>query len=174
MSARVSAPETTADTVTPEEFAQLFRSHPAGVAIITANDGSGRPVGFTASSVISVSAAPAILAFSMSVGSSCWEVVRQAEALRVHFLDSSHETLARQFATPGIDRFGGVRWSAKAEGEPRLLDVSGWARTEVLTVTSAGGSAIVVARVTHCHTRRGETPLIYWNRTYGAPAPTVA
>ena len=39
-------------------FRSIFRRHPAGVAVVALRDGD-RPVGFTATSVISVSAEPA-------------------------------------------------------------------------------------------------------------------
>jgi len=48
-----------------EHFREAFRRHPAGVAVITADPGD-RPVAMTVSSLISVSAAPPIVAFSLS------------------------------------------------------------------------------------------------------------
>ncbi|WP_231946894.1 flavin reductase family protein [Leifsonia sp. 21MFCrub1.1] len=51
--------------MTSDEFKQAFRNHAAGVAVITADDGSG-PAGLTAASVFSVNAEPPLLVFSLS------------------------------------------------------------------------------------------------------------
>jgi flavin reductase (DIM6/NTAB) family NADH-FMN oxidoreductase RutF len=44
-------------SLSPDEFKALFRGHPGGVAVITADAGDG-PVALTATSVASVSADP--------------------------------------------------------------------------------------------------------------------
>ena len=74
MSAAHRTPAVTDGTLDRESFGALFRRHPAGVAVITLTDGP-RPVGFTATSVISVSAQPPVLAFSINDTSSSWPVL---------------------------------------------------------------------------------------------------
>lgn len=106
-----------------DQFAAAFRLHPAGVAIITADDGTG-PAGLTATSVISVSARPALLAFSLSACSSTAPRIAAAETVVVHFLGAGQVELAKRFATSGIDRFGPpCRWYRLATGEPVLAEV---------------------------------------------------
>jgi len=51
-----------------EAFLAAFRHHPSGVAIITAEAGEG-PVALTVSSLISISATPPMVAFSLSASS---------------------------------------------------------------------------------------------------------
>ena len=53
-----------------DQFRAIFRQHPAGVAVVTLVAEDGRPVGFTATSVISVSADPPLVAFSINTTSS--------------------------------------------------------------------------------------------------------
>jgi flavin reductase (DIM6/NTAB) family NADH-FMN oxidoreductase RutF len=54
--------------VEPELFRRVFAGHASGVAVVTA---AGRdPVGFTATSVVSVSAEPPLLSFNVSLTSS--------------------------------------------------------------------------------------------------------
>ena len=71
MSERHTSPRELADLsllpsgLTPESFKTAFRNHPAGVAVITANSPDG-PVALTATSVVSVSAEPPVLIFSLS------------------------------------------------------------------------------------------------------------
>ncbi len=53
-----------AGQLSAEEYKAVFRRHPAGVAVVTLVDPVTRElVGFTATSVISVSADPPVLAF---------------------------------------------------------------------------------------------------------------
>ncbi|RUU84284.1 flavin reductase, partial [Mesorhizobium sp. M7A.T.Ca.TU.009.01.3.1] len=66
-------------------FREAFRHHPAGVAVITADPGD-RPVAMTVSSLISVSAAPPVVAFSLSMKSTSSEPLLRAETMVIHLL----------------------------------------------------------------------------------------
>lgn len=84
------------------EFLQAFRSHAAGVAVITA--GGERPTGFTATSVASFSLDPPMLSFTMSTTSSPWPTFATAEHAAIHLLAADQEDVARIFAAKGVDR----------------------------------------------------------------------
>ena len=62
-------------------FRDAFRHHPTGVAVVTARDDAGAPVGLTASSVASVSLTPPALVLSVSHRTSA------AGALRASRID---------------------------------------------------------------------------------------
>ncbi|MGQ4336108.1 flavin reductase family protein, partial [Streptomyces hayashii] len=62
----------------PDLLRSVFRRHAAGVAVITASGGTG-PVGFTATSLSSVSAEPPMLSFGIGTGASSWPAVSGAE-----------------------------------------------------------------------------------------------
>ncbi len=110
-------------SLSADEFKALFRGHPGGVAVITADAGEG-PVALTVSSVVSVSAEPPLLIFSVSALSSASEVLSRAETVVVHLLDAHDVDLAKFGATPGADRFDQThRWSALATGEAVYDDV---------------------------------------------------
>lgn len=167
--ARPIAEET---VITPRSFKDLFRRHPAGVAIVTLNGPDEQPIGFTATSVISVSADPAALAFSITRVSSSWPALEQASSAVVHFLDASQAELSVRFATPGIDRFAGVPVHRLATGEPVLSEVRAWARVVLTERIPVGASYLVVASVTDL-ADDGEDPasaprLVYVDRTYHA------
>ena len=57
-------------------FKDLFRGHPAGVAVVGLRGPDGGLVGLTVTSLISVSAEPPILAFSIASTSSSWPALR--------------------------------------------------------------------------------------------------
>lgn len=154
-----------------EAFREAFAGHPGGVAIITAAGPRG-PVGLTASSVISVSATPPTLAFSLSSVRGSAGALLTAEVLAVHLLSSGHEDLARLFSGPGSDRFGpGTGWDRAPTGEPLLAGPEVILRCRVLSRTPVAGSTIVAAQVVDIlgpGTTAGprQLPLVHYRRGY--------
>lgn len=153
-----------------EQFKNVFRAHPAGVAIITAadGDGDGAPAGLTASSVSSVSAQPPILAFSLASENGSAGVVANAETLVVHLLDAGHSDLASRFARPGQERFTeDLQWSRLPTGEPLLAGIPRALRCRILSRTPVGSSVLIAASVLEIvGDSSASEPLVYHNRTY--------
>lgn len=158
-----------------DDFKAAFRNHPAGVAVITADPGSG-PVGLTATSVASVSTNPPLLVFSLSAHSSTGPAVNAAETVVVHFLEDKHLELAKTFATSGIDRFADASiWSRLTTGEPFLPAVSTWMRGKIVNRMEAGDSTIIAVEILDVRVPASDTPttapsspLVYHNRTWHA------
>ncbi|WP_344101222.1 flavin reductase family protein [Myceligenerans crystallogenes] len=149
----------------PDAFKGVFRGHPAGVAVI-ALDGGDRLVGFTATSVISVSAEPPLLAFSLASTSSSWPALRTARTVAVSFLAADQAEISSRFATSGIDRFAAGGWSALPTGEPVVDDAVAWVRGEVLQRTAVGRSYLVSLLARDAVVHEGREPLVYRDRTY--------
>ena len=84
-----------------EGLKAAFRTHPAGVAIITAAGPDG-PVGLTASSVSSVSVDPAAIVFSVTRATGSAGAILAAESFVVHLIDDEHSALAQSFAVSGV------------------------------------------------------------------------
>ena len=159
-------------SVSAEDFKSVFRGHPGGVAVITADAGDG-PVALTATSVSSVSAEPPLLIFSVSTLSSAAEVLTRAETVVVHLLDANDLELAQLGATHGIDRFAQThRWSRLVTGEPVYHDVRAWLRCAVINRMEAGGSIVIAAHALQFQLERDVEPgghgdaLVYHNRTW--------
>ncbi|GIG69441.1 flavin reductase family protein [Phytomonospora endophytica] len=149
-------------------FRSVFRTHAAAVAIITADDGHG-PVGFTATSLTSVSLTPPLVSFALSTVASSWPAVAVARSLVVHLLDSGQHELARRFATSGIDRFAApTRWSRLDTGEPALDEAPIRLRGLVEHRYPAGDHHIVVVRLTAADVARPHSPLIYHGGSYAS------
>jgi flavin reductase (DIM6/NTAB) family NADH-FMN oxidoreductase RutF len=152
-----------------EEYKRVFRRHPAGVAVVALRH-EGRPVGFTATSVISVSAAPPVLAFSLASTSSSWPAVRDAQTLAVSFLAAHQGDVSARFATSGIDRFAAGGWHALATGEPVIDDVVTWVRGRVIERIPVGDSYLVSLRAIGSSgpsdAGEGRGPLVYHDRAY--------
>lgn len=159
----------------PEAFKGAFRNHPAGVAVVTADDGTG-PVAMTATSVFSVSADPALLVFSVSDLSSSAKTLIAADTLVVHLLGAEQIDIAKLGATSGVDRFADTSlWSRLISGEPFFPSAHTWIRGRVVNSLRAGSSTVVVVHALQAKSpdagsveAEAETarPLVYHNRTW--------
>jgi flavin reductase (DIM6/NTAB) family NADH-FMN oxidoreductase RutF len=179
MSAAVKAQpgETTAAMPVTEAFLTAFRHHPSGVAIITADPGDG-PVALTVSSLISISASPPMVAFSLSASSSSAQAVERANSVVLHFVRRSDMQLARLCATSGKDRFGpDVRWARLDTGEPYYPQVDLWFRAEPRGVLKTPGASVVTAELTAVskplHATRQSEALVYSNRAWHGLGPAI-
>lgn len=159
-------------SLSANDFKALFRGHPAGVAVITADAGTG-PVALTATSVASVSAEPPLLIFSISTLSSAADVLSRAETVVVHLLDANDIEVAKLGATSGVDRFAETqRWSRLVTGEPVYCDVRAWVRCAIIDRMDAGTATVFVAHALQSHIERDVSPgtagdaLVHHNRAW--------
>jgi flavin reductase (DIM6/NTAB) family NADH-FMN oxidoreductase RutF len=150
--------------LSPAAYKEVFRRHPAGVAVVAFVD-DGRPVGFTATSVISVSADPPLLAFSLASTSSSWAPLSRARTLAISFLSYGQDDVYARFATSGIDRFAAGGWTALDSGEPVVDGAVSWVRGRIVQRAPVGGSYLVSIRALS-HGTSEATPLVYHDRTY--------
>lgn len=157
-----------------ESFVDAFRRHPAGVAIITATGNDG-PVGITSSSVMSISADPAVLAFSLQSLRGSAAAIADASSFLVHLAHSENVGLAQIFATRGTVRFGeDMDWSFLSTGEPFLHGTAHALRAVPLGATACGSALIVTAEVVEVIApMRLLTPLVYHDRAYHHLTPAT-
>lgn len=160
-------------------FREAFRHHPSGVAIISADPGTG-PVALTVSSLISVSGAPPTIAFSVSARSSAAAGVLAADSMVVHFLRRDNLALAQLGATSGADRFGAaVPWDRLPTGEPFYPEVRIWFRARTLHRLTVEGATLIVAellegRIADSDPDPTAHSLVYLNREWLGLAPLPA
>ena len=153
--------------VSPTDFKSVFRRHPAGVAVVTLAH-AGVLYGFTATSVISVSADPPVLTFSIDSSSSSWPALAEADTVVVNFLAAAQVEVSARFATRGIDRFADGGWSLLPTGEPVLDGSPVWVRGRIVQRTAIGRSFLVSVLALEAHQDGSEAPLVYHDRTYHA------
>lgn len=101
-------------------YKQALAKFPTGVAVVTALNRAGKPIGLTVNSFVSISLEPAIVSWSLRLKSSLYEHFAEAGSFVVNVLAADQSELATQFATRGEDRFEGVCWSSGACGDPVL------------------------------------------------------
>lgn len=160
-----------------EAFLAAFRHHPSGVAIITAEAGEG-PVALTVSSLISISATPPMVAFSLSASSSSARAIERAASVVIHFVRRADMQLARLCATSGSDRFASeVRWARLDSGEPYYPQVDLWFRAELRDRLETPSACLVTAELTSvspgAHATRQADALVYSNRAWHGLGPVV-
>jgi flavin reductase (DIM6/NTAB) family NADH-FMN oxidoreductase RutF len=159
--------------LSPAEFKAAFRNHPAGVALLTA-EGPNGPVAMTVSSLVSVSAEPALMAFSLSDFSNSSRPIRDAGTIVVHLLDSEHVHLAKLGAERGVDRFADTTaWSRLEGGEPYFHSATNRVLCRVVHEVRAGTATVIVAHALETVPREWDepadrSPLVYHNRQWHA------
>jgi flavin reductase (DIM6/NTAB) family NADH-FMN oxidoreductase RutF len=130
-----------------QAFREAFRCHPAGVAIVSADPGTG-PIALTVSSLISVSAEPPLVAFSLSVHSATAAALLRAKTVVIHLARFEDLELAQLAATSGADRFGpDVPWERLPTGEPRYTPMATWFRAELRGTLPLEGATLVAAEL---------------------------
>ncbi|MDX2590909.1 MULTISPECIES: flavin reductase family protein [Streptomyces] len=145
----------------PDLLRATFRRHAAGVAVITAAGARG-PVGFTATSLTSVSAEPPIVSFGIGTGASSWPAVAETEHVGIHILGEHQRDLAATFARSGADRFGApTAWREGPNGVPVLDDVLAWLVCRIVGRVPAGDHRIVLAEVVLGDSTGAGRPLLY-------------
>ncbi|TJY68977.1 flavin reductase [Arthrobacter sp. CAU 1506] len=152
-----------------DAFRAAFSAHPAGVAIVTASGPNG-PAGITASSVISVSAEPPVLAVSITRGTESGAALLAGETLAVHLLTTANRRLAELFARPGSHRFGfDMDWYSAPTGEPIIRGVGTVLRCKPLDRMPAGTGVVLAAQVLQVLDGGSFAPaLVYQRRMYYA------
>lgn len=153
-----------------DDFRALMRHHPTGVTLITADPGDG-PVAMTATSLVSLSAEPPLVAFSLSESSSATPSLRRASTFVIHLLAGAEIELARLGATSGVDRFADSSlWARLETGEPYFVQPPVRMRAQVTNTLSAGTSLLVVAHVLDAvmAAPAERKPLVYLGRTWFA------
>ncbi|MER6526936.1 flavin reductase family protein [Streptomyces sp. NPDC001508] len=158
----------TARLASPDLLRSAFRRHAAGVAVITAPGALG-PVGFTATSLTSVSAEPPLLSFGIGTGASSWPAISETGHVGVHILAEHQHELAATFARSGADRFGpSTVWREGPEGVPVLGGVLAWLVCRVVGRVPAGDHRIVLAQVELGDADGAGRPLLYHQGGFNA------
>lgn len=157
---------------TPDDltaFKQAFRRHAAGVSIITALDGAGRPVGFTATSLASLAAVPPLATFNMARSASSWPAIAETDRVVIHMLGVHNRGVAQKLSGEQSDRFVGDHWHVGPHGLPVLNDVTAWMVGRIEERLTVHNNAIVVVQIEEGEVGDDDRPLLYHERQYFQP-----
>jgi flavin reductase (DIM6/NTAB) family NADH-FMN oxidoreductase RutF len=153
--------------VPEQSFRDAMARVPAGVVVVTARIGDEQR-GLTASSLISVSLEPLLVAVALERESATRTAIVQSGQFNVSVLTRSQEFLADRFAgrAPAVDwRTVGHRLGRN--GVPLLERCAAWLECRVADIHEAGDHDVCIGQVLVAEVGSGD-PLILWDRAFWA------
>lgn len=154
-------------------FKHAFRRHAAGVAAITTLAADGTPVGFTATSLASLSAVPPLATFNMARSASSWGAIATAERVVIHMFGAGNRDIAEKLAGPHAERFIGDHWQPGPYGLPVLAGVTSWMLGRIIERVPVHNNAVVVVQIEGGGMGPDDQALLYHERTYRVPGAEV-
>lgn len=141
-----------------------------GVAVVTAIDPDGHPIGLTVNSFAAVSLEPALVLWCLDNNSHNLEPFRRASHHVINILSAEQQDLSNRFATWPADRFVGLHWQRGAGGAPIFPGCCATFEVANDTAHSAGDHTIFVGRVERFSETAGIAPLLFHAGRYAALA----
>lgn len=161
----------TSPTVDRTSFREAMSQLAAAVHIITTDGPAGRR-GVTATSVCSVSDAPATLLVCLNTSNPMNERFEKNGTFVVNLLAAEAEPLARVFAGHGglapEERFAQAAWSGLATGAPALDGALANFDCRLLDARLVGTHKVMIGEVVALRTGGRAPGLVYRNRHYHA------
>ncbi|MEK9499960.1 flavin reductase family protein [Gaopeijia maritima] len=150
----------------PTAFRHVMGHFGSGVTVITTGSPES-PVGFTASSVASLSLDPLLVMVGVATDGDSLAGIRESGAFGVNILSRDQEALAMHFARSDREaRFRDVEVRTRSTGVPLLGASLAWLDCALHAEFPAGDHVVVVGRVESCDAGAGE-PLLYFRGRFG-------
>lgn len=131
----------------PRALRSAFGAFATGVTVVTAMDGEGNPIGFTANSFTSVSLDPPLLLACLARTSRNFQAMTNARGFAINILAENQKDVSNTFARPSEDRFAGLDWSVGPHGAPVIAGTAAWFDCSLQQVIEAGDHVILLGRV---------------------------
>ena len=132
-----------------------------GIAIVTAIDPDGHPIGLTINSFSAVSLEPALVLWCLDNHSHNLEAFRRASHHAINILAVDQQDLSNRFATWPTDRFVGLPWQAGAGGAPVFPNCCATFEVANETQYPAGDHTIFIGRVERFSETADLAPLLF-------------
>lgn len=163
--------QTSAMTVTKDDFKAVMGSFAAGVTIVTTVDEEGRKWGLTATAFTSVSMDPPLCLVCVDKRAGSHGPLTSSRRFAVNMLAAGQDELSNRFASRIDDKFDGVAHHAgEATGCPVLDDALASMECTVTDVFAGGDHDIFVGRLEAVTVNDGD-PLLYWRGKYTSVKP---
>ncbi|MEX1166804.1 MAG: flavin reductase family protein [Hydrogenophaga sp.] len=143
------------------EFRASLGMFATGVTIVTARTAAGELVGLTANSFNSVSLAPPLVLWSLSLDAGSMAAFSNGLHYAINVLAADQQTLAEQFAARTGDRWAGVSFTEGVSGAPLLQGAAATFECFNRSQYAEGDHVIFVGEVERCAHREGASPLLY-------------
>ncbi|MEU5811749.1 MULTISPECIES: flavin reductase family protein [unclassified Streptomyces] len=149
-------------------FREAMSRLPAPLTVVTTRDEDGRPWGFTASAVTSVSLDPPLVLVGIAHASSCHRPLTQVPEFVINVLGDEHRDLADRFAARGVDRFAGApleEWPDSPGLLPHVPDALAL-RCALADRITLGDHDLLVGRVLEVRLAGSGRPLFWYQRAF--------
>lgn len=133
--------------IDPRALRDAFGAFMTGVTVVTAHDGDGHPLGFTANSFTSVSLDPPLVLVCLANSSRNYAALSRAKGFAVNILSETQVDVSNTFARPVEDRFAAVDWRPGPHGSPVFEGVSAWFDCSMFNTVEAGDHLILIGKV---------------------------
>jgi flavin reductase (DIM6/NTAB) family NADH-FMN oxidoreductase RutF len=142
-----------------------------GIAIVTAIDPDGHPIGLTVNSFSAVSLQPALVLWCLDNGSHNLAAFRQASHHAINILSVDQQDLSNRFATWPADRFVGLPWQAGRGGAPVFPACCATFEVANEAAHAGGDHTIFVGRVENFSEAPELAPLLFHAGQYRTLSP---
>jgi flavin reductase (DIM6/NTAB) family NADH-FMN oxidoreductase RutF len=149
----------------PRDFRSALGCFPTGVTVVTTKTADGVPIGLTCNSFSSVSLAPALVLWSLSLRSPNLSNFLQAPHFAINVLAAEQRDISQRFAQSISNKFEGVRHSPGALGMPLIADAAAHLECRNETRYYSGDHVIFIGHVLHYAYRPCE-PLVFCGGRY--------
>ncbi|HMA37521.1 MAG TPA: flavin reductase family protein [Chloroflexia bacterium] len=148
-------------------FRRVMGSFASGVTIVTTLDAAGRPRGFTASGMSSLSLDPRLLLVCVNTNSATLTAIQARQAFVVNILAEAQRELAQRFASRlEAAKFNGISWQPGTTGLPVLEGALAHAECQVFRIYEGGDHVIILGEVVAA-AAGDAVPLLYFRGRYG-------
>ncbi|MFF5448534.1 flavin reductase family protein [Streptomyces sp. NPDC012888] len=154
-------------TVDGATFKEAMSLLAAPLTVVTTRDADGRPWGFTASAVTSVSLDPPLVLVGIAHTSSCHGALTRVPEFVINVLGEEHRDLAGRFATSGVDRFAGAPledWP-DTRALPHVPDALAL-RCALADRITLGDHDLLIGRVLEVRMAGSDRPLLWYRRAF--------
>lgn len=137
-----------------------------GVAIVTALDEQGQPVGLTINSFAAVSLEPALVLWSLDNSSQNLTAFAAASHHAINILTADQTDLSNRFANYNGDRFAGLAYAAGQGGAPVFPGCCAVFEVANETQLPGGDHTIFLGRVQQFSENSEVSPLLFFGGQY--------
>ncbi|MCW2683808.1 MAG: hsaB [Blastococcus sp.] len=155
----------TAEQMDPQVLRRAFGTFPSGVVALCAVV-DGEPQGMVASSFVTVSLEPPLVAFCVQWTSTTWPQLENRPRIGVSVLGESHDAAARQLASKVGSRFADLPVQTTEDGAIFLHGAGAWLDCSVEGKVPAGDHGIVLLRMHAITLHDGIAPLVFAGSTF--------
>lgn len=145
-----------------KKLRQVAGTFPTGVTIITTEKSDGTIHGMTASSFLSVSLEPALVAFCVKENAAIFPLLKIGKTVGISILASTQQYISNQFAGFNQEDLT-IPMTKMNAGATVIAKALGWYSTIVHKIMPAGDHFMILCEVIDLDRAEDGNPLVYWS-----------